>query len=254
LALWFSIRNVLPFRVHLAAESAGGSVSRGLIPMTQKKSELPTQNTVPHYLAQPKSGKGKGVLVLHAWWGLNPFFKDFCERLAKEDLIVLAPDLYRGATAPTVDEAKKLRSKLKKESVTQEIVAAAEHLRALCGARKRGIGVVRFSLGGYWALWLAEQKANLVAATVAFYATRTGDYAKSQSAFQFHHADSDDYVAASGVRQPEKNLHAAGKDAEFYSYPGTTHWFFESDRANVYNASAARLAWKRTIAFLKKHT
>ena len=191
--------------------------------MSPKKAKPSIQDGTNHYLAKPMSGKGKGVLVLHAWWGLNPFFKDFCDRLAREGFTVLAPDLYRGAAASTVDEAKKLRSKLKKESVTQEIVAAAEHLRALCGAGKRGIGVVGFSLGGYWALWLAEQKANLVAATVAFYATRTGDYAKSQSVFQFHHADSDGYVAASGVRQPEKNLHAAGKDAEFYSYPGTTH-------------------------------
>jgi len=222
--------------------------------MSPKKAKPSIQDGTNYYLAKPMSGKGKGVLVLHAWLGLNPFFKDFCDRLAREGFTVLAPDLYRGAAASTVDEAKKLRSKLKKESVTQEIVAAAEHLRALCGAGKRGIGVVGFSLGGYWALWLAEQKANLVAATVAFYATRTGDYAKSQSVFQFHHADSDDYVAASGVRQPEKNLHAAGKDAEFYSYPGTTHWFFESDRADVYNAPAARLAWKRTIAFVKKHT
>ena len=33
------------------------------------------------YLAD---GKGPGVLVLHAWWGLKPFFKQFCDRLAKE--------------------------------------------------------------------------------------------------------------------------------------------------------------------------
>ena len=226
----------------------------GTTPMTQKKSELPTQNTAPYYLAQPKSGKGKAILVLHAWWGLNSFFKDFCDRLAKEGFTVLAPDLYHGATAYTVAEAKRLRAKLKKETVTKEIIAAAEYLRALCGAGKRGIGVVGFSLGGYWALWLAEQKPNLVAATVALYATRNGDFAKSQAAVQFHHAESDDYVAASGVKKLEKSLRAAGKDAEFHSYPSTTHWFFESDRADAYNVPAAQLAWKRTIAFLRKHT
>jgi dienelactone hydrolase len=42
--------------------------------MSQKKSQPGIANC---YLAKPKSGKGKGVLVLHAWWGLNPFVKKF---------------------------------------------------------------------------------------------------------------------------------------------------------------------------------
>ena len=57
------------------------------------------------YLALPKSGKGAGVLILHAWWGLNDFFKDFCQRLALEGFVALAPDLYHGKIATTVDEA-----------------------------------------------------------------------------------------------------------------------------------------------------
>lgn len=205
----------------------------------------------PHYLAKPKSGKGKGVLVLHAWWGLNPFVKKFCDRLAKEGFVALAPDLYRGAVASTIAEAKKLRGTLKRDVVADEIAQAAAHLRALCGGKDRAIGVVGFSLGGYWALWFAEQKTSAVAATVAFYASRNGDYRDSPSAFQFHLAERDEYVAASVVRKLEKQLSAAGKDAEFFTYPGTSHWFFESDRADAYNARAAKLAWNRTISFLK---
>jgi carboxymethylenebutenolidase len=86
-----------------------------------------------------------------------------------------------------------------------------------------------------------------------FCASRNGDYRHSPSAFQFHLAESDDYVATSGVNKLEKQLSVAGKDAEFCIYPGTAHWFFESDRADAHNARAAKLAWSRTVAFLKKH-
>lgn len=191
-----------------------------------------TSGSENYYVARPKSGQGRGVLVLHAWWGLNQFCRAFCDRLAQEGFVALAPDLYHGATASTIEEANKLRSKLKQETVAAEITQAAEHLQAICGAS--GIGVVGFSLGGYWALWLADQKA-------------------SPSAFQFHLAATDDYVAASGVKKVQKSLQTAGKEAEFYTYAGTRHWFFESDRAEAYNAPAAELAWRRTVEFLQKH-
>ena len=214
----------------------------------------PSQPIESYYWAQPQSGAGKGVLVLHAWWGLTPFFKEFCDRLTTKGLVVLAPDLYHGATASTIQEAYKLRSKLKRATVAKEITEAAEHLCLSCGMSRQGIGLVGFSLGGHWALWLAEQTTVRVAATVIFYATRTGDYAASSSAFQFHLAETDDFVAASGVKKLQKGLKAAGKEAEFYTYPGTTHWFFESDRAGAYNPQAADLAWNRAVGFLKKHT
>ena len=35
------------------------------------------------FLAVPSTGKGPGVLVLHAWWGLNDTIKAFCNRLAR---------------------------------------------------------------------------------------------------------------------------------------------------------------------------
>jgi carboxymethylenebutenolidase len=203
------------------------------------------------YLAQPKSGLGKGVLVIHAWWGLNQFQKDLCDRLAREGFFVLAPDLYHGKTAATIDEAKKLRSKLKQEAVAEEIARAADHLHQLCCISGQGLGVLGFSLGAYWGMWLAEQKPSLVTATVAFYGTRNGDFSASQSAFQFHLAEKDAYVAGSGVKKLQKSLAAADKVAAFYTYPGTGHWFFESDRPEAYQPQAAQLAWTRSVEFLK---
>ncbi len=203
------------------------------------------------YLARPKSGLGRGLLAIHAWWGLNQFFKDLCDRLAGEGFFVLAPDLYHGQTAATIDEAKKLRSKLKQETVVEEITQAADYLHQITSISGQGLGVLGFSLGAYWGLWLAEQRPNLVTATVAFYGTRNGDYSTCQSSFQFHLAEKDAYVATSGVKKLQKSLAAADKVAAFYTYPGTGHWFFESDRPEAYHPQAAQFAWNRSVEFLK---
>ena len=73
------------------------------------------EGKVPGYLAVPKKGNGPGVLVLHAWWGLTDFFKGLSDRLASTGFVAFAPDLYRGATASTREEAKKLLAKLDDE-------------------------------------------------------------------------------------------------------------------------------------------
>jgi len=61
--------------------------------------------SVNAYVASPESG-GPGVLVLHAWWGLKPFFKQVCDQIAEQGFVALAPDLYQGRIANTIDEAK----------------------------------------------------------------------------------------------------------------------------------------------------
>jgi carboxymethylenebutenolidase len=114
------------------------------------------------------------------------------------------------------------------------------------------VGVVGFSLGGGWALWLAEQESSPVAATVVFYGSRGGDYIQGHSGFQFHLAETDPYVSASAVKALRKKLAAVGKQAEFHVYPGTEHWFLEADRPEAYQPEAAKLAWRRTVEFLKK--
>src|SRR5438876_10760701 len=113
------------------------------------------EGNVPGYLAVPKKGNGPGVLVLHAWWGLTDFFKGLSDRLASAGFVAFASDLYRGATASTRDEAKKLLAKLDEERARRDVVGSVRGLQSHPAGRGKKLGVVGLALGAFWSRWLA---------------------------------------------------------------------------------------------------
>src|SRR5687768_4726923 len=95
------------------------------------------------YLAAPRSGKGSGVLVLHAWWGLNKTIRDVCDRLAVLGFVAYAPDLYHGQLATTIEEAERLGRQLylDVERAKADTSEAVNRLWAYIEDRTKGIGV-----------------------------------------------------------------------------------------------------------------
>src|SRR6266516_3146337 len=87
--------------------------------------------TISAYLAVPEHGSGPGVVVLHAWWGLTEPFRQVCDRLAEAGFVALAPDLYRGKTTASVEEAQALAEALDRdlERVRGDIAEAVQFLR-----------------------------------------------------------------------------------------------------------------------------
>lgn len=209
------------------------------------------QNQPPGFLATPSPGTGKGVLVLHAWWGLNQTIRDFCSRLAGEGFTAFAPDLYHGKTAATIPEAEALRDALDWKKSIPEVVAAAKFLQECCGEPEKGLVVIGFSLGAFFALTLSTISPERINKVVVFYGTGPADFTKSKAAYAGHFAENDPFEPESEVRGLEESLQVAGRPVTFYRYAGTGHWFFEPDRVDAYNPAAAKLAWQRTLAFLK---
>lgn len=206
------------------------------------------------YLALPGQGSGPGVLLLHAWWGLNDFFKELADRLAAEGFVVLAPDLYDGKTASTIEDAERLGSALDANAreAIGSVTAAAGYLLGHPASRGSRIGAVGFSLGASYATWLSTLKPE-VAAVVLFYGGVWQDegFAKETgAAFLGHFAEHDPYESHEDMRQFEVQLRSAGKQATFFVYPGTGHWFFEEDRPGAFDADAAGIAWQATVDFL----
>jgi len=203
------------------------------------------------YLAAPASGDGPAVLVLHAWWGLNDAAKGFCDRLAESGFVAFAPDLYHGKVADTVAGAEALSSALDADRAMAEVTAAARFLTDRAAGSPRPIAVVGFSLGAYFALQLSDAEPGLVHAAVVFYGTGHTEFGRSKAAYLGHFAENDPFEPKASVDALENLLRSAGRPVEFHRYPGTGHWFFEPDRADAFDATAAGLAWDRTLSFLK---
>jgi carboxymethylenebutenolidase len=205
------------------------------------------------YLVLPDGDdSGPGVLVLHAWWGLTPFFKQVCDRLADQGFVALAPDLLGGQTVDTAEEAERLLAESDVEAMQQLVRSSLFTLRAIPATPDAPVGVVGFSMGASWALWLASREAEHIGATVVFYGTQSVDMSPAGSPFLGHFAETDAYVADEEITLLQADLELLDKDVTFHRYPETEHWFFESDRP-AYDETSARLAWQRTVAFLHQH-
>jgi carboxymethylenebutenolidase len=210
--------------------------------------------TARGYLAMPERGEGPGVLVLHAWWGLNDTIKAFCTRLAESGFAAFAPDLYHGKVADTIADAETLGEALDANHLQAkaEITDATRFLSERAGQTEGGLAVIGFSLGAYYALDLAAADPEHIRSVIIFYGTGPADFSRSKAAYLGHFAENDPYEPQSNVDELEEALRRVGRPVTFYRYSGTGHWFFEPDRTEAYNSAAAMLAWGRTLAFLKR--
>lgn len=206
------------------------------------------------YVVAPDSGTGPGVLVLHAWWGLTPFFTGLCDRLADAGFVALAPDLHGdGRTADTPDEAEALLASTDPNRTAHLVVASLSALRSMPATPEGRVGVVGFSMGASWALWAAARMPDHVAAVVAYYGDQDVDFSGARAAFQGHFAEHDEFTSEDDVAYLEAQLRLARHEVEFHRYPGTSHWFAETDRTVAHSPEAAALAWDRTVDFLHRH-
>jgi carboxymethylenebutenolidase len=214
-----------------------------------------TQTQPEGFLAVPPAGKGPGVLVLHAWWGLNDTLKAFCTRLAESGFVAFAPDLYHGKVAATIPDAEALGKALDSNHLQAkaEILEAAKYLSGRAGGAG-GLTVIGFSLGAYYALDLSNADPEHIRSAVIFYGTGAEDFSNSRAEYLGHFAENDEFEPPANVDALEESLKQAGRPVTFHTYPGTGHWFFEPDRPQAYNEAAASLAWDRTLAFLKRPT
>ncbi len=206
------------------------------------------------YLALPPTGTGKGVLVLHAWWGLNDTIKAFCQRLAESGFVAFAPDLYHGRVTNQIAEAATLVAALDENAnqARADLADATTFLKERAASDDSRLAVIGFSLGANYALDLSVSAPETIRSVVLFYGTGSGDFSGAKADYLGHFAETDEFEPQSNVDSLEESLKRAGRPVTFYTYSGTGHWFFEPDRVRAYNQAAANLAWERTLTFFRQ--
>ncbi len=203
------------------------------------------------YLASPNQKSGIGLLIVHAWWGLNEFFKSLANKLAKEGFVVFVPDYYNGEVAKSNDEATNLRDALDMRRTGELLTKSVDFLKQHPDVIGDRIGVLGVSLGAWLSIDLAQKRTDDIGAVVLFYGVGGGTFDSFDIPIQCHFAETEEWEPADYREEFEKRLSDAEVEFDFYTYPNTTHWFIEENVTAAYRPEAANLALRRSIEFLK---
>jgi len=199
-------------------------------------------------ILMPPSGRGPGLCIAHPWWGLNETIRAFGGALAAEGFVVGLPDVFQGRTAQSIEDAQVLADTAWTPDAPTVLSGALETLVEHPAVTSDRIGMVAFSLGGFHALGLAGRTDLPLGALVTYYAARA--LPDRHVPILSHFAQSEPFDSSETLQASADALTRAGAPSAVYFYGGTRHWFAEADRPE-YDAAAAKLAFERTVAFLK---
>lgn len=220
---------------------------------TAKRSGTEAGQPATAYFAAPKGAKSRLplVLVIHENRGLNAHIEDVTRRVALAGFRAIAPDFLapQGGTPADEDRARALIGSIDYDLALAQAKAFLAKARREGGARTAAIG---FCWGGAFVNRLAVADAELNAG-VSYYgpAPDPAEAGKVRAALLLQLAGKDARVNATALPWGDA-LRKAGRRATTHVYPDVDHAFNNDTSAMRYDAAAARLAWDRTIAFLRQ--
>lgn len=192
-------------------------------------------------------------MVIHENRGLNPHIEDITRRVALAGFLALAPDALSATGGTPTDETvmREQFGKLDSTATRENFVKAVEYLKNRPDSTGK-VGCIGFCWGGAMANQLAIHAPDLKAA-VPFYGRQPelADVPKIKASLQLHYGGLDERINA-GIPAYEEALKKTGVPYELYIYEGAQHAFNNDTAPTRYNEAAAKLAWDRTITFLKK--
>jgi dienelactone hydrolase len=225
--------------------------------------------TFSGYLAWDDAVEGKrpGVLVVHEWWGHNPYARRRAEMLAGLGYTAFALDMYGGGRlAEHPDEAKAFMSAVTSNMPAAEarFGKALEVLQRQDTVDPERVAAIGYCFGGGMVLHMARAGMDLDG--VASFHGSLGTQSPAQpgsvkASVLVLNGAADPFVPPEQVQAFEQEMRAAGVDFTLVNYPGVKHSFTNPDADSfgkqfdmplAYDAAADADSWEQLQAFLKK--
>jgi carboxymethylenebutenolidase len=201
--------------------------------------------------ADPSGKPRSGIVVIQEIFGVNSHIRQVTDRFAAEGYRAVAPAIFEhvepnfetGYDADARARGMAIAGKIDREQVLRDAAAA------IAVAKEGGkVGIVGYCLGGTVA-WSAAGQLSGLSAAVGYYGGGIIGLKdlKPKVTTLLHFGEKDQHIPISGV----KEVAAAHPDVEVHIYPADHG--FNCDQRDSYDPPSAKLAWTRTLEFLKKH-
>lgn len=228
---------------------------------------------IPAYRAMPdkKSGKFPVVMVVHEIFGVHEWIQDICRRFAKLGYLAVAPALYarQGEVKDLKDPReinREVYSKIPDTQSMSDLDATVDWAAKNSGDVKK-LSITGFCWGGR-IVWLYAAHNSKVKAGAAWYGrvvpTPNSPVNALQPTTPIDHAKQlkvpvigfygglDKGIPVEGVERMRVELKKGKSKSKIIVFPKADHGF-HADYRPSYNKEASEDAWKKLLAWFKKH-
>lgn len=204
------------------------------------------------YLVKATNKTNNWIFVIQEWWGLNDNIKREADNLFKDlgNVNVLALDMYDGKVATDRDLAGKYMGEFKQNRGDVIVKGAIAYV-----GKSARIGTIGWCFGGGQSLLASLAAGKQAAACVMYYGAPVDDVAtlKTLNCDVLNiWATQDQWINKAMMDKFEANMKAAGKKLTIKSYDADHAFANPSNAMGTYNESAAKDAYKNTVAFFKE--
>ena len=202
------------------------------------------------YVAKPKSEAVATVIVLQEIFGITDHIQAICQQYATHGFLAIAPALFDRIKKnivldySSIEEGRDYKMQLQDEQVLLDIAASAA-----TAENDLKVAVIGFCFGGALS-YLASTRLNLDCA-ISYYGGGIAEKYINQKPLcpiMYHFGALDPIIPSTDVAAIQSN-HPEGV---FHIYEDAGHGFNCSDRRD-YHSESAKIAFARSLEFLKMH-